>query len=181
MNYNHNSIVLFEKYAKKYGLTQVSQQYFIRDLIYALIIKHNISLRGVQKIIRIIEIYKHIKKHNCFIENCFPGYIIIVIMSIFISAIDKCMSQNIINNIIDENSILNFMNIGDERINDMIRNIINMIKLGDNFHIDRTDFEFDEKIEKYSILWGHFYSGMRGEVNARKILIDTISLLNLYE
>ena len=35
----------------------------------------------------------------------------------------------------------------------MIRNIINMIKLGDNFHIDRTDFEFDEKIEKYSILW----------------------------
>lgn len=38
----HNSIVLFERYAKKYGLVQVEQQYFIRELIRALIIKHRL-------------------------------------------------------------------------------------------------------------------------------------------
>lgn len=65
----HNSIVLFERYAKKYGLVQVEQQYFIRELIRALIIKHNISLRSVQKIIRLIEVYRSLTEHDCFVEE----------------------------------------------------------------------------------------------------------------
>lgn len=69
----HNSIVLFERYAKKYGLVQVEQQYFVRELIRALIIKHNISLRSVQKIIRLIEVYRSLTGTDCFVRACYPG------------------------------------------------------------------------------------------------------------
>lgn len=176
----HNSIVLFERYAKKYGLVQVEQQYFIRELIRALIIKHNISLRSVQKIIRLIEVYRSLTEHDCFVEECYPGYTLIVVMSVFISVVDKNMYQNIMNNIIEIDAIYKFMKTDDFRLNDIAETVLEMVKIGDRFSVDRNCIDFDEKIEKCRIAWGRFYYGDRGEIDARKKFIDTVSLLNLH-
>jgi len=176
----HNSIVLFERYAKKYGLVQVEQQYFIRELIRALIIKHNISLRSVQKIIRLIEVYRSLTEHDCFVEECYPGYTLIVVMSVFISVVDKNMYQNIMNNIIEIDAISKFMKTDDFRLNDIAETVLEMVKIGDRFSVDRNCIDFDEKIEKCRIAWGRFYYGDRGEIDARKKFIDTVSLLNLH-
>ena len=176
----HNSIVLFERYAKKYGLVQIEQQYFIRELIRALIIKHNISLRSVQKIIRLIEVYRSLTGTDCFVRACYPGYSLMAVMSVFISVIDKKMSQDIMDNIIDINAISKFMQTDNLRLNNMAETVLEMIKLGDRFGVDRNDINFDEKIESCRIIWDGFYSGDRGEIDARKKLIDAISLLNLH-
>lgn len=176
----HNSIVLFERYAKKYGLVQIEQQYFIRELIRALIIKHNISLRSVQKIIRLIEVYRSLTGTDCFVRACYPGYSLMAVMSVFISVIDKKMSQDIMDNIIDIDAISKFMQTDNLRLNNMAETVLEMIKLGDRFGVDRNDINFDEKIESCRIIWDGFYSGDRGEIDARKKLIDAISLLNLH-
>lgn len=176
----HNSIVLFERYAKKYGLVQIEQQYFIRELIRALIIKHNISLRSVQKIIRLIEVYRSLTGTDCFVRACYPGYSLMAVMSVFISVIDKKMSQDIMDNIIDIDAISKFMQTDNLRLNNMAETVLEMIKLGDRFCVDRNDINFDEKIESCRIIWDGFYSGDRGEIDARKKLIDAISLLNLH-
>ena len=176
----HNSIVLFERYAKKYGLVQIEQQYFIRELIRALIIKHNISLRSVQKIIRLIEVYRSLTGTDCFVRACYPGYSLMAVMSVFISVIDKKMSQDIMDNIIDIDAISKFMQTDNLRLNNMAETVLEMIKLGDRFGVDRNDINFDEKIESCRIIWDEFYSGDRGEIDARKKLIDAISLLNLH-
>lgn len=179
--YLHNSIILFERYAKKYGLVQIEQQYFIRNLIRALIIKHNISLRSVQKIIRLIEVYRSLAETDCFVKECYPGYSLMAVMSVFISVVDKKMSQDIMDNIIDIDAISKFMQTDNLRLNNMAETVLEMIKLGDRFCVDRNDINFDEKIENCRIIWDGFYSGDRGEIDARKKLIDAVSLLNLHE
>ena len=178
--YLHNSILLFERYSKKYGLVQIEQQYFIRELIRALIIKHNISLRSVQKIIRLIEVYRSLTETDCFVEKCYPGYSLIVVMSVFISVVDNNISQNIMNNIVEIDIISKFMKTDDFRLNDIAETVLEMVKLGDRFSVDRNDIDFDEKIEKCRIAWGRLYYGDRGEIDARKKFIDTVSLLNLH-
>lgn len=176
----HNSIVLFERYAKKYGLVQVEQQYFVRELIRALIIKHNISLRSVQKIIRLIEVYRSLTGTDCFVRACYPGYSLMAVMSVFISVVDKKMSQDIMDNIIDIDAISKFMQTDNLRLNNMAETVLEMIKLGDRFCVDKNDINFDEKIENCRIIWDGLYSGDRGEIDARKKLIDAVSLLNLH-
>lgn len=176
----HNSIVLFERYAKKYGLVQVEQQYFVRELIRALIIKHNISLRSVQKIIRLIEVYRSLTRTDCFVRACYPGYSLMAVMSVFISVVDKKMSQDIMDNIIDIDAISKFMQTDNLRLNNMAETVLEMIKLGDRFCVDKNDINFDEKIENCRIIWDGLYSGDRGEIDARKKLIDAVSLLNLH-
>lgn len=176
----HNSIVLFERYAKKYGLVQVEQQYFVRELIRALIIKHNISLRSVQKIIRLIEVYRSLTGTDCFVRACYPGYSLMAVMSVFISVVDKKMSQDIMDNIIDIDAISKFMQTDNFRLNNMAETVLEMIKLGDRFCVDKNDINFDEKIENCRIIWDGLYSGDRGEIDARKKLIDAVSLLNLH-
>ena len=176
----HNSIVLFERYAKKYGLVQVEQQYFVRELIRALIIKHNISLRSVQKIIRLIEVYRSLTGTDCFVRECYPGYSLMAVMSVFISVVDKKMSQDIMDNIIDIDAISKFMQTDNLRLNNMAETVLEMIKLGDRFCVDKNDINFDEKIENCRIIWDGLYSGDRGEIDARKKLIDAVSLLNLH-
>ena len=176
----HNSIVLFERYAKKYGLVQVEQQYFVRELIRALIIKHNISLRSVQKIIRLIEVYRSLTGTDCFVRACYPGYSLMAVMSVFISVVDKKMSQDIMDNIIDIDAISKFMQTDNLRLNNMAETVLEMIKFGDRFCVDRNDINFDEKIENCRIIWDGFYSGDRGEIDTRKKLIDAVSLLNLH-
>lgn len=176
----HNSIVLFERYAKKYGLVQVEQQYFVRELIRALIIKHNISLRSVQKIIRLIEVYRSLTGTDCFVRACYPGYSLMAVMSVFIYVVDKKMSQDIMDNIIDIDAISKFMQTDNLRLNNMAETVLEMIKLGDRFCVDKNDINFDEKIENCRIIWDGLYSGDRGEIDARKKLIDAVSLLNLH-
>ena len=176
----HNSIVLFERYAKKYGLVQVEQQYFVRELIRALIIKHNISLRSVQKIFRLIEVYRSLTGTDCFVRACYPGYSLMAVMSVFISVVDKKMSQDIMDNIIDIDAISKFMQTDNLRLNNMAETVLEMIKLGDRFCVDKNDINFDEKIENCRIIWDGLYSGDRGEIDARKKLIDAVSLLNLH-
>lgn len=176
----HNSIVLFERYAKKYGLVQVEQQYFVRELIRALIIKHNISLRSVQKIIRLIEVYRSLTGTDCFVRARYPGYSLMAVMSVFISVVDKKMSQDIMDNIIDIDAISKFMQTDNLRLNNMAETVLEMIKLGDRFCVDKNDINFDEKIENCRIIWDGLYSGDRGEIDARKKLIDAVSLLNLH-
>ena len=178
--YSSSSIVLFEKYAKKYNLIQIEQQYFMRNFIHELIVKYNISLRGVQKIIRMTEIYRSISEYDCFSRQYCLGYSVIVIMSVFISVVDKKMSIDIMNGIVDIDSIFNFIKVNNLDMNNIFKKLIDMIRLGDDFCIDRNDFNYDEKIQQYYAIWGNAYCGYRGEIDARKILIDTVSLLNLY-
>lgn len=101
-------------------------------------------------------------------------------MSVFISVVDKNMYQNIMNNIIEIDAIYKFMKTDDFRLNDIAETVLEMVKIGDRFSVDRNCIDFDEKIEKCRIAWGRFYYGDRGEIDARKKFIDTVSLLNLH-
>ena len=126
------------------------------------------------------EIYRSISEYDCFSKQYCLGYSIIVIMSIFISVVDKKMSLNIMNGIVDIDSIFNFIKVNILDMNNIFKKLIDMIRLGDDFCIDRNDFNYDEKIQQYYALWGNAYYGYRGEIDAEKKLIDTVSLLNLY-
>ena len=174
----HNSIVLFEEYVNKYGLVKIKQEIIVRDFARSLIIKHNVSLRGVQRIIRTINIYMTVEKRNCFVCNSFSGYTIIVIMSVFMFVLNRKMCNDIMNNIIDIEKISNFASSYDENMNKIISVLFEMIDLGEKFCINSNSGNSDEKIDKLKILFNYIHV-KTGNINARKFLIDTISILNL--
>ena len=72
------------------------------------------------------------------------------------------------------------MKTDDFRLNDIAETVLEMVKIGDRFSVDRNCIDFDEKIETGRIAWGRVYYGDRGEIDARKKFIDTVSLLNLH-
>lgn len=174
----HNSIILFDKYVKEHDMIQVEQQTLLRKFINILITKYNISLRNLQKITRLIEVYRCLSQEDCFKKKYQVGYSLIIILSIFIYAIDRDLSRDIMSGNIDINKISNFLKINDENLEKYIKLIIKMIKQGDKFYID--NMHNSEERFVFVDLWCAKFVDCPN-TNAKDHLIKTVKLLNLQE
>ena len=135
--------MLFEKKLQHTGLFEGES--IFRDLSLHLIEKYNIRLRGVEKIIKNINIYNAISntnqfsKDNIFIDN------FIFLLSIFIFTLDKDLANKIIFEKID-NKLFEFIGETQYRLlNDIAFLTTNIIYYGHDFSLDMLELTVEDR------------------------------------
>lgn len=116
-------------------------------MILYFIDKYNISLRGIEKLIKNINIYMAIANEKPLSAKYFHGYNIAFLLSMLIFTFKKGLANKIVVGNID-NELFNFVGTSqDERLDNILFLMANIIYYGDRFSIDKLDLPSDKKVE----------------------------------
>lgn len=158
-----------------------SNRYNIYEkMILYFIDKYNISLRGIEKLIKNINIYMAITNKKPLSANYIYGYNVAFLLSMFIFTFKKGLANKIIVGNID-NELFNFVGTSqDERLNTILVLIANLIYYGDKFSIDKLDLPSDKKVDIDRIFMALFHSSFYPDAfSTKEHVINFMRTMNM--
>lgn len=180
-NYTQQSAayILIEKHLSDTGLFSHKGGLYEKIILH-LINKHNISLRGIKKLIKNINIYTAITNKKIFSSYDFYAYNIAFLFSMFIFTFNKGLAHKFIIENID-NELFDFIGQSqDNTLNDTIFLTTNIIYYGKSFSIEKLNLAPDKKIDINNLFEALFKSNFYNDAfYIKEHVINFIRTMNM--
>lgn len=162
------------------GLFSYNDNLYEKIFLY-FINKCNISLRGSEKLIKNINIYIATTNEKPLSANYFHGYNVAFLLSMLIFTFKKGLANKIVVENID-NELFNFVGTSqDERLDNILFLMANIIYYGDRFSIDKLDLPLEKKGEIQNLFKIMFRSTLYYDAfSIRRDFINYIRTMNMF-
>ena len=162
------------------GLFSYNDNLYEKIFLY-FINKCNISLRGSEKLIKNINIYIATTNEKHLSANYFHGYNVAFLLSMLIFTFKKGLANKIVVENID-NELFNFVGTSqDERLDNILFLMANIIYYGDRFSIDKLDLPLEKKGEIQNLFKIMFRSTLYYDAfSIRRDFINYIRTMNMF-